>query len=71
VYGTVFEPATLANIMVFTRQRGEDFYTVDGQLGLSLGKLNGILLSLTTEVEFKRKTPGQAAQAFPDEVTQG
>jgi len=35
VYGTGFEPATLANIIVFTRQRGEDFYTADGALGIS------------------------------------
>jgi multiple sugar transport system substrate-binding protein len=35
VYGTAFEPATLANIIVFTRQRGEDFYTEDGALGIS------------------------------------
>jgi multiple sugar transport system substrate-binding protein len=35
VYGTAFEPATLANIIVYTRQRGEDFYTADGALGIS------------------------------------
>jgi multiple sugar transport system substrate-binding protein len=34
-YGTGFEAGTLANIIVFTRQRGEDFYTDDGQLGIS------------------------------------
>ena len=32
-----FEPATLANIIVFTRQRGEDFYTADGKLGRQRG----------------------------------
>jgi multiple sugar transport system substrate-binding protein len=35
VYGTGFEAGTLANIIVFTRQRGEDFYTDDGKLGVS------------------------------------
>ncbi|GAA4439924.1 ABC transporter substrate-binding protein [Phytohabitans houttuyneae] len=35
IYGTAFEPATLANIIVYTRQRGEDFYTEDGALGIS------------------------------------
>jgi multiple sugar transport system substrate-binding protein len=35
VYGTGFEAGTLANIIVFTRQRGEDFYTDDGRLGVS------------------------------------
>ncbi|MET7330291.1 extracellular solute-binding protein [Nonomuraea sp. NPDC005650] len=35
VYGTGFEAYTLANLIVFTRQRGEDFYTPDGKLGVS------------------------------------
>ncbi|MFI7128596.1 ABC transporter substrate-binding protein [Nonomuraea sp. NPDC050153] len=35
VYGTGFEAYTLANLIVFTRQRGEDFYTPDGKLGIS------------------------------------
>lgn len=35
VYGTGFEVYTLANLIVFTRQRGEDFYTQDGKLGVS------------------------------------
>jgi multiple sugar transport system substrate-binding protein len=35
VYGTGFEAGTLANIIVFTRQRGEDFFTDDGRLGVS------------------------------------
>ncbi|WP_026923665.1 ABC transporter substrate-binding protein [Glycomyces arizonensis] len=35
VYGTGFEPATLANIVVYTRQRGEDFFTEDGELGIT------------------------------------
>ncbi|MEW1839096.1 extracellular solute-binding protein [Nonomuraea angiospora] len=35
VYGTGFEAYTLANLIVFTRQRGEDFYTADGKLGIS------------------------------------
>jgi multiple sugar transport system substrate-binding protein len=35
VYGTAFDPSTLANIIVYTRQRGEDFYTAEGGLGIS------------------------------------
>lgn len=35
VYGTGFDPSTLANLIAFTRQRGEDFYTSDGALGIS------------------------------------
>lgn len=35
VYGTHFDHATLANLIVFTRQHGEDFYTGDGALGAS------------------------------------
>jgi multiple sugar transport system substrate-binding protein len=35
VYGTHFDHATLANLIVFTRQHGEDFYTADGALGAS------------------------------------
>jgi multiple sugar transport system substrate-binding protein len=35
VYGTNFEAFTLANFIVFTRQRGEDFYTEDGALGVT------------------------------------
>ncbi|MBE1491712.1 ABC transporter substrate-binding protein [Plantactinospora soyae] len=37
VYGTGFEPQTMANLLVFSRQRGEDFFTVDGALGVSEG----------------------------------
>ncbi|MFC7535342.1 ABC transporter substrate-binding protein [Actinoplanes sp. GCM10030250] len=33
VYGTNFEPWTVANLLVFARQRGEDFFTPDGKLG--------------------------------------
>ncbi|GIF41457.1 ABC transporter substrate-binding protein [Actinoplanes xinjiangensis] len=33
VYGTNFEPWTVANLLVFARQRGEDFFTADGRLG--------------------------------------
>ncbi|WP_346262209.1 extracellular solute-binding protein [Plantactinospora sp. ZYX-F-223] len=35
VYGTHFDHATLANLIMFTRQQGEDFYTADGALGAS------------------------------------
>ncbi|SDT80111.1 ABC transporter substrate-binding protein [Actinoplanes derwentensis] len=33
VYGSNFEPWTVANLLVFARQRGEDFFTADGKLG--------------------------------------
>ena len=36
VYGTNFETWTIANLIVWTRQRGEDFYTADGKLGVSV-----------------------------------
>lgn len=35
VYGTNFDASTLANLIVFTRQQGEDFYTADGALGVT------------------------------------
>ena len=41
VYGTLFEPATLANLIVYTRQQGEDFYTADGRIGMSEATLTG------------------------------
>ena len=35
VYGTGFEAQTLANVVVYTRQRGEDFFTEGGELGVT------------------------------------
>ncbi|GAA2207423.1 extracellular solute-binding protein [Nonomuraea monospora] len=35
VYGAHFDAGTLANLIVFVRQKGEDFYTADGHLGVS------------------------------------
>jgi multiple sugar transport system substrate-binding protein len=35
VYGTNFEVWTIANLIVYTRQRGEDFYTAEGGLGVT------------------------------------
>ncbi|TYB66671.1 carbohydrate ABC transporter substrate-binding protein [Nonomuraea sp. PA05] len=35
VYGAHFDAGTLANLIVFVRQQGEDFYTADGRLGVS------------------------------------
>jgi multiple sugar transport system substrate-binding protein len=35
VYGTQFEAYTLANLIVYTRQRGEDLFTAAGGLGIS------------------------------------
>lgn len=37
VYGTNFEAYTIANLIVFTRQRGEDLFTADGKLGITSG----------------------------------
>ncbi|GAB7039535.1 MULTISPECIES: ABC transporter substrate-binding protein [Catenuloplanes] len=37
VYGTGFDLFTLANLFVFTRQRGEDFFTERGTLGITAG----------------------------------
>ena len=37
VYGTNFEVWTVANLLVFARQRGEDFFTTDGRLGATVG----------------------------------
>ncbi|MDP9793579.1 multiple sugar transport system substrate-binding protein [Catenuloplanes nepalensis] len=37
VYGTGFDLFTLANLFVFTRQRGEDFFTEQGALGITAG----------------------------------
>ncbi|GAA2648291.1 ABC transporter substrate-binding protein [Paractinoplanes durhamensis] len=36
VYGTNFEVWTIANLIVWTRQSGEDFYTADGKLGATV-----------------------------------
>jgi multiple sugar transport system substrate-binding protein len=36
VYGTNFEAWTVANLLVFARQRGEDFFTADGRLGATV-----------------------------------
>ncbi|MCG5219339.1 ABC transporter substrate-binding protein [Streptosporangium sp. KLBMP 9127] len=35
VYGTGFDADTMANVITFTRQRGEEFFTTDGKLGVS------------------------------------
>lgn len=35
VYGTVFDTFTMANLIVYTAQRGEDFFTADGKLGVT------------------------------------
>lgn len=37
VYGTHLESWTVANLLVFARQRGEDFFTADGRLGATAG----------------------------------
>lgn len=41
VYGAVFEAFNIGNIDIFARQRGEDFYTSEGTLGISEGTLAG------------------------------
>jgi multiple sugar transport system substrate-binding protein len=39
IYGTGFDAFTLANVITYTRQQGEDFYTADGGLGVSAATL--------------------------------
>jgi multiple sugar transport system substrate-binding protein len=39
IYGTGFDAFTLANVICYTRQQGEDFYTADGGLGVSAATL--------------------------------
>ena len=39
VYGTNFEAYTVANLLVFVRQHGEDFFTDDGALGATPGTI--------------------------------
>jgi multiple sugar transport system substrate-binding protein len=56
VYGTHFDHATLANLIVFTRQHGEDFYTADGALGAS---------EATVAAWFDLGNQLRAAGAFP------
>lgn len=41
VYGTGFEAATLANLIVWVRQQGEDFFTEDGQFGATEATIQG------------------------------
>ncbi|GIM89552.1 ABC transporter substrate-binding protein [Paractinoplanes toevensis] len=43
VYGTNFEVWTIANLIVWTRQHGEDFYTADGKLGITAATMTGWL----------------------------
>ncbi|TDD14241.1 ABC transporter substrate-binding protein [Nonomuraea diastatica] len=35
VYGTLVDPATMANVIVYVAQQGEDFFTADGRFGVS------------------------------------
>ncbi|MFB4263128.1 ABC transporter substrate-binding protein [Nonomuraea sp. GTA35] len=35
VYGTLVDPATMANVIVYVAQQGEDFFTADGRFGAS------------------------------------
>jgi multiple sugar transport system substrate-binding protein len=39
VYGTNFEAYTVANLIVFVRQRGEDLFTPEGKLGATTGTI--------------------------------
>lgn len=39
IYGTGFDAFTLANVICYTRQQGEDFYTADGGLGVTVETL--------------------------------
>ncbi|GGN51227.1 multiple sugar transport system substrate-binding protein [Actinoplanes campanulatus] len=56
VYGANFEPWTVANLLVFARQRGEDFFTADGRLGATAG---------TITAWFELTEGLRAAKAFP------
>ncbi|HWS36208.1 MAG TPA: extracellular solute-binding protein [Actinoplanes sp.] len=56
VYGANFEPWTVANLLVFARQRGEDFFTADGRLGATAGTITA-WFALTEGL--------RAAKAFP------
>lgn len=39
VYGALVDPATLANVIVYVAQQGEDFFTADGKFGASEASL--------------------------------
>ncbi|WP_228010418.1 ABC transporter substrate-binding protein [Nonomuraea phyllanthi] len=67
VYGTGFEPATLANIIVYTRQRGEDFYTSDGRLGIS----EATIVAWFEMVEAMRKEGGFPPAGFFENIGGG
>ena len=64
VYGTGFEVFTLANLIVFTRQRGEDFYTADGKLGLT----EATLTAWFDLIENMRKQGGYPPAGFFEEM---
>ncbi|MEJ3747507.1 ABC transporter substrate-binding protein [Actinomycetes bacterium KLBMP 9797] len=64
VYGTNFEAFTLANLIVFTRQRGEDFYTAGGALGIS----EATLVAWFEMIEAMRADGGFPPAGFIEEV---
>ncbi|MFC4070528.1 ABC transporter substrate-binding protein [Actinoplanes subglobosus] len=63
VYGTNFEPWTVANLLVFARQRGEDFFTADGKLGAT----EATLIAWYQLVEDLRKSGGIPPAGFIDQ----
>ncbi|WP_433379736.1 ABC transporter substrate-binding protein [Actinoplanes sp. CA-142083] len=64
IYGTGFEAYTIANLIVFTRQRGEDFYTADGKLGLT----QGTLVAWFDMIEAMRREGGFPPAGFFEEI---
>jgi multiple sugar transport system substrate-binding protein len=56
VYGTNFEPWTVANLLAYARQQGEDFFTADGKLGAT---------AKTVTAWFDLTEGMRAAKAFP------
>jgi multiple sugar transport system substrate-binding protein len=63
VYGTNFEPWTVANLLVFARQRGEDFFTADGRLGAT----EATVTAWYQLVENLRKAGGVPPAGFIDQ----
>ncbi|MEV6348950.1 extracellular solute-binding protein [Actinoplanes sp. NPDC051851] len=56
VYGSNFEPWTVANLLVFARQRGEDFFTTDGRLGATAATVTS-WFQLTRDLRTRKAFP--------------
>ncbi len=64
VYGTGFDLFTLANLFVWTRQRGEDFFTAQGTLGITAGTVQAWFALAQT----MRDQGGMPPAGFMDEA---